>query len=113
MKIVIKILVVAFALLAITEYNLVSGISVSSFTTAILVALMLGVLNIFVRPIFLLLTLPVNLITLGLFTFVINALLFWFASYFVKGFLVSGFLAAFLGALIISAVKWLLDRFLD
>ncbi len=113
MKILVKIVVVALALLGITQYDLVPGISVPDFTTALVVSLVLGVLNIFIRPLALILTLPINLLTLGLFTFVINALLFWFASFFVNGFEVSGFVAAFIGALLIVVVKWILDRFLN
>ena len=104
---------IALVLLGVTQYSLIPGISVSSFATAVVVSLILGVLNVFIKPILLLLTLPVNLLTLGLFTFVINAFLFWLVSFFVKGFEVSGFVAAFLGALVVSVVKWLLDRFLD
>ncbi|MEK7567706.1 MAG: phage holin family protein [Patescibacteria group bacterium] len=113
MKTVVKIVLIALVLLGITQYNLIPGISVSDFTTALVVSLVLAVLNLFIKPIVLLLTLPVNLLTLGLFTFVINALLFWLASFFVKGFEVSGFVAAFLGALVIAVFKWLVDRFLD
>lgn len=113
MKTILKIVLIAVALLVITNYALIPGISVADFATAIVVAVVLGVLNLFVRPVLILLTLPVNLLSLGLFTFVINALLFWFVAFFVKGFVVSGFLAAFLGAFAISLVKWLSDRLLD
>jgi putative membrane protein len=90
------------ALLVILVTYVVPGISVESFWTALLVALVLGVLNAIVRPILVILTLPITLLTLGLFTFVINGLLFWLVSTVVKGFNVDGFWAAFLGA----AVLW-------
>ena len=113
MRIIAKVVFIALVLLGITQLNLVPGISVPNLATALVVSLVLGVLNLFIRPVLLLLTLPVTLVTLGLFTLVINALLFWLAAFFVKGFEVSGFVAAFLGALIVSVAKWLLDKFLD
>ena len=76
MKIIVKMVLIALVLLGVTQYSLIPGISVSSFATAVVVSLILGVLNVFIKPILLLLTLPVNLLTLGLFTFVINAFLF-------------------------------------
>ena len=105
MKLLIKWLINALALLGIAY--LIRGISVSSFYVALVAALVLGLINALVKPILILLTLPVNILTLGLFTFVINALLFWFASTVVKGFGVADFAAAFWGALCLSIVSWL------
>lgn len=105
MKILLKWLINALALLGIAY--LLRGISVSSFYTALVAALVLGLINALVKPLLILLTLPVNILTLGLFTFVINALLFWFASTIVKGFVVADFAAAFWGALCLSIVSWL------
>ncbi len=84
---------------------LVPGIHVASFWAALLVALALGILNAVVRPILVILTLPISLVTLGLFTLVINALLFWFTSTVIKGFSVDSFGAAFLGALLLWLVS--------
>ncbi len=89
--------------------NIVPGITVSKWTTMFVAALVLGLLNAFVRPLILLLTIPVNLATLGLFTLVVNALLFYLASALVKGFLISGFWTAFLGALVFSIISFLLS----
>ena len=89
------------ALLVLLVAYLVPGIVVASFWSALLVALALGVLNAVIRPILVILTLPITLLTLGLFTLVINAVLFWFVSTVVKGFAVDGFGAAFLGALVL------------
>ena len=86
---------------------LVPGIVVDGFYTALVVALVLGIMNALVRPILIFLTLPINILTLGLFTLIINAVLFWFVSTVVKGFEVRGFTAAFWGALIVWAVSWL------
>ena len=88
---------------------LMPSIRVADFTTALVAALVLGLVNTIVRPILVLLTLPVTLLTLGLFIFVINGLLFWFVGSFVKGFVVEGFWAGFLGAIIYSVISWLLS----
>lgn len=101
-KLVTKTIIGAFALLLAA--TIVPGVEVSTLYIAIITAVILGILNAVVRPILLLLTLPINLLTLGLFIFIINALLFWFASTFVDGFAVAGFFSAFLGSLLVSAV---------
>ncbi len=82
------------------------GIEVAGFFSAFLAAAMLGILNAFFRPILLILTLPVNILSLGLFTFVINALMLMMASGVIGGFSVHGFWPAVLGSLIISLVSW-------
>jgi len=84
----------------------VPGVHVNGFWSAMLTALIMGLINALVRPIIILLTLPINIVTLGLFTFVINALMFWLASTIVKGFYVDGFGPAFWGALIFWLVSW-------
>src|SRR6185503_19347250 len=81
---------------------------VSDFVTALIAALVLGLVNTIIRPILVLLTLPVTLLTLGLFILVINGLLFWFVGSFVQGFVVQGFWAGFVGAILFSIVSWLL-----
>lgn len=83
------------------------GVQVTSFTTALIAALVLGLVNAFIRPLLVILTLPVTILTLGLFLFVINALLFWFVAEVVKGFTVSGFWAAFLGSILYSVITLL------
>ncbi len=100
MIIIAKLLIVA--LLFLLSAYLVPGITVLNFYTALLLALFWGVMSLIVRPILLLLTLPVTIITFGLFTFILNALLFWFLSTFIKGFEVEGFVSALLGALVVS-----------
>lgn len=86
---------------------LVPGVTVRSFPYALLAALILGIVNAVVRPILLLLSLPVTVFTLGLFTLVINALMFWLAAGLSAGFEVRGFGAAFLGAFVFWAVSWI------
>ncbi|WP_347555603.1 phage holin family protein [Robbsia sp. KACC 23696] len=87
----------------------IPSIKIRGFGTALVVALVLGLINILLRPVLVLLTLPVTLITLGLFILVINALLFQFAAWLLKGFEVSGFWSAFFGSLLYSVISWLLS----
>jgi putative membrane protein len=91
---------------------LMPSIRVDSFVTALIAALVLGLVNAIIRPVLVLLTLPVTLLTLGLFIFVINGLLFWLVGSFVQGFVVDGFWAGFLGAIIYSLISWLLSGLL-
>jgi putative membrane protein len=95
-----------------TASYLINGIHVSGFFSAFFAAAILGVLNVFFRPILLILTLPINVLTLGLFTFIINAALLKMASGVISGFEVHGFWSAVWGALIISLVNWLLSSFI-
>ena len=96
----------------LTSY-LVDGIYVESFFSALFAALVLGILNALFRPVLLVITLPINILTLGLFTFVINALLLKMVSGVVPGFYVYGFWSAVFGSLIISLVSWLLSSFVN
>ncbi len=89
------------------------GINVASFGSALIAALVLGLLNTLVKPVLILLTLPITVITLGLFLLVLNALVFWFAGSVLKGFQVNGFWWAMLGALIYSIVSGILSRLLS
>ncbi len=89
--------------------NIIPGITVSSWATVVAAALVLGLLNAFLRPLILLLTLPVNLLTLGLFTLLVNAFMFYLASVLVKGFRIEDFGHAFLGALVFSVISFLLN----
>ncbi len=106
MKIILRIIIVALALLAIAK--LVPGISIASFYTALIVAILWGVIGITIRPLLQLLALPVTILTLGLFALVINALLFWFLATFVAGFAISGFVPALEGSLLLTLVNWIL-----
>jgi putative membrane protein len=111
MKLILKWLLSAAALLAVA--HLYSGVQVQSFTAALVAALVIGLLNTVVRPILVLLTLPVTVVTLGLFLFVINALMFWAASGLLEGFHVTGFGAALLGSLIYSLLAIVIDAALQ
>ena len=89
---------------------LMPSIAVSSFGAALIAALVLGLVNAVIRPILVILTLPATIITLGLFIFVINGLLFWWVGTFVEGFVVMGFWPGFFGAIVYSIVSWLLSH---
>ena len=97
----------------ITASYLLDGISVSGFFSAFFTAAILGILNAFFRPILFIITLPINIMTLGLFTFVINAMMLMMASGVISGFEVSGFWSAVLGSLLISIVSWILTSFIN
>ena len=107
MKLIIRWLLLAAALLLVAY--LYPGVTVSSFGAAMIAALVLGLLNTIVRPLLVLLTLPVTLLTLGLFLFVINALMFWAAAGVIDGFNVKGFAAALIGSLIYSVCGMVID----
>jgi putative membrane protein len=106
-RILFKWLINALALL-VTTY-LVNGIQVTGAPALFMAAALLGILNAFIRPIFIILTLPINIITLGLFTLIINGAMLWFVSLTIKGFVIQGFWPAVIGALIISIVSWLFN----
>jgi putative membrane protein len=107
MKLLLKWLLSACALLLVAY--LYPGVQVQSFTSALIAAAVVGLFNTLLRPVLVVLTLPVTVITLGLFLFVINALLFWAAASVLDGFHVNGFGAALLGSLIYSALMLLVD----
>ena len=110
MKIILKVLLSAVAVLVIAHF--LPGITVDDYTSAIIVAIVLGFLRLIVRPILIVLTLPVTIITLGLFLFVINATIVLLASNLVTGFSVSGFFVAILFSLLLSIFQSILFSFL-
>ena len=111
MKLILKWLLSAAALLAVAY--LYEGVEVRSFGAALTAAFVIGLLNMLLRPLLVLLTLPVTVLTLGLFLFVINALMFWWAASLLNGFYVSGFGAALLGSLIYSVFGVVIDSALQ
>ena len=108
MKLIIRYLVVVLAVLIAA--HVVPGISVANLNTALFAGLVLSALNLVVRPILFILTLPATILTLGFFILIINTMLFWGASFLVSGFEVSGFVPAFLGALAVSVVSLIAGR---
>jgi putative membrane protein len=111
MGLLIRLVVSALTFLALAE--LVPGISVAGFGTALVLTILWGLLNITVKPIVLILTLPINLLTLGIFTFIINGFFLWLLGGIVKGFEVSGFWTAVLGALVLSIISSLVHFALE
>lgn len=111
MKLIARILLTTLALLVVAAY--VPGVAIDGLYTAIVAAVVLGLLNVFVRPLLVILTFPITLLTVGLFILVINASLFWFASTFIEGFSVAGFLPALIGSLIVTVISTLGNRYLD
>ena len=111
MKILVRWLLLAAALLLVA--HLYPGVQVTSFGAALLAALVLGLFNALLRPLLVLLTLPVTVLTLGLFLFVINALMFYFAASVLDGFHVNGFVAALIGSLIYSLCGVVIDVALE
>jgi len=103
MSLIIRWIINALALMLVAY--ILPTIEIEGFYIALITALILGLINAVIRPFLILITLPINIITLGLFTFVLNALLFWFVASFIEGFYVAGFWAAFFGALIFSIVS--------
>jgi putative membrane protein len=105
--------VVVNALAIMLAASIVPGISVDGLVPALVGGLLLGLVNAVVRPVLIILTLPITLITLGLFLLVLNGFCFWLVASIVKGFSVSGFSSAFLGALIVSVVSWIMTALIS
>lgn len=110
MKIIARIALTALALLIVS--HLIPGVIIDGLYPAIIAACILGILNAVVRPILIILTLPITIVTLGLFIFIINASLFYFTASFMSGFVVTSFLSALVGSLIISIISAIGNRFI-
>jgi putative membrane protein len=107
LRLLVVWLINAVALMALPY--VFKSIHVADFTAALIAALVLGLINALIRPLLVLLTLPVTILTLGLFIFIINGLLFWFAGSFIQGFKVDGFWAGVFGAIVFSIISWALS----
>jgi putative membrane protein len=107
MGLILNLLVSGLAVFITAQF--LPGVSVDSFITALLTAVVLGLINMFIKPIINILTLPINLLTLGLFSFVVNALMILLVSHFVTGFHVNGFIAALLFSIVLSLVNSVLN----
>ena len=91
--------------------KIVPGIEIAHYKTAVVAALILGLLNSFIKPLILVITLPINILSLGIFTLFINTLMFYASARFVEGFNIAGFWSAFAGALCLSVISFLLNNF--
>jgi putative membrane protein len=107
MKLIANLLVNGFAVF-LADYFL-EGVYIKDFKTAIIVALVLGILNTFLKPIFELLAFPLNLLTLGLFRFLINGFIVFLASWLVSGFFVSNFFWAVIFSIVLSIINWIFN----
>jgi len=109
MDLLIKWVVLALSIMFVGW--IIPGISISSFFTALIAGIVIALVNVFIKPILIFLTLPINILTLGIFILVINAILFMFVAYIVPGVEVDGFWSAFWGAIVLSilsiAISWL------
>lgn len=111
MGFIVKVLLTAVA--ALVAAYLLPGVTIDGIASALLVALILSILNSVVKPILVVLTIPITIVTLGLFLLVINAILVFVTDFFVSGFAVSGLLTAILFSLIVSVVRYILDAIVD
>lgn len=110
MRLLLTWLINAAALFAVPL--LMKTVYVENFMVALVAALVLGLVNVLIRPVLVLLTLPVTVLTLGLFIFIVNGLMFWVVANFVSGFYVAGFWSAVAGALLYSLISWALSALL-
>lgn len=110
MKLLVRIAIIVFALLLVSKLSI--GVEVQNLTVAIFAAVALGLLNAVIRPILVILTLPITILTLGLFILFINATLFYLTANFIDGFSVTSFTAAFIGSILVSIISLICNRFL-
>ena len=101
------------ALVLIIATNVVTGFSIASFGTALIAAAILGLINVLIRPVILLLTLPINIVTLGLFTFIVNGLMLWIVANIVKGVTITSFSAALWAGIVIWLLNWFISWILN
>ncbi len=108
MRLILKLIILTGAVL-LAAY-IVPGITVTGFTTALIVAIVLALINMFVKPVLKILTLPINILSLGLFGLILNVILFWAVAYIVSGFTIAGFIPALWGAVIVGIATWIADK---
>ncbi len=108
MKIIVHWITLSVAVFLTSRF--ISGITIDPIWTALIVGACLTLFNMIIKPIINILTLPINILTLGLFSLVINGALFWYLGTLIKGFSVATFTAAFIGALIVSILSWLISK---
>lgn len=109
MKIVLKVVVVALSIMGLPR--IIPDIAVSGFFYALLAAFAIGIVNLLIKPLISLVTLPVNILTLGVFGLLVNGGLLWLVALYVPGFTITTFMGAFLGALVMAAVHWFVSKF--
>lgn len=112
MYLILRLLINAAVLFFMAYYRVVPGVEVTGVGGAIIAALILGIANAIIKPILIVITLPIEILTLGLFTFIINAVLFWFVGHLGIGLVVNGFWAALWGSIILWLASWFLSAIL-
>lgn len=108
MRIILHWIILSCAVWLTTQ--IVSGVTVDPIWVALIVGACLTLFNMFLKPVITILTLPLNILTLGLFSLIVNGILFWYLGKFVRGFTVEDFTAAFVGALLVSIINWILGK---
>jgi len=108
MKIILHWIILSTAVFVTTK--IISGISLDPIWVALIVGACLTLFNMFIKPVINILTLPINIVTLGLFSLVVNGLLFWYLGNIINGFNVTTFSAAFVGAILVSVINWILKK---
>lgn len=108
MKIIIHWIILSISVFVTTK--IISGIAVEPLYVALIIGACLTLFNMFIKPVIKILTLPINMLTLGLFSLVVNGALFWYLGTIIKGFSVTTFTAAFVGALLVSIINWILQK---
>ncbi len=109
MKTFIKVVILALAIMGLPKF--IEGITVTGFFYALGTAVVIGFVNLLIKPVIKLITLPVNILTLGIFGLIVNAALLWFIAFYMPGFDIATFKAAFIGALILAAINWIVSKF--
>ncbi|ETB63878.1 TPA: phage holin family protein [Candidatus Nomurabacteria bacterium] len=109
MRIILRWLILSIAVWVTSE--LISGVSTDSVLSSFVVGACLALFNMFIKPVIKILTLPINIITLGLFSLVINGLVFWYLGTVIDGFVVATFVSAFISAIVVSIINWILTKF--
>lgn len=108
MKRFIQVVIIALAVMGLPKY--IDGITVDGFFYALGTAIVLGLINLLIKPAIKLVTLPVNILTLGLFGLVVNGAILWFVAFYMPGFDIATYQAAFIGALAIAVVNWIISK---
>ncbi len=109
MKIFIKVVIIALAVMGLPRF--IEGISVDGFFYALGTAAVIGLVNLLIKPLISLVTLPVNILTLGLFGLVVNAALLWFIALYMPGFDIASYTAALIGSLLLAVINWTVSKF--
>lgn len=110
-KIIVRVLIFSLAVFVASYF--VNGVFVTGVVPALIAGALLSILHFIIKPVLQIITLPINLITFGLFALILNSIFFWFVSTLIPGLSVANFIAAFWGAVVVSVVNWIFDSMID